>query len=156
MLHVIGWKVYIHFFPPFLFVFSGLGYLGVENPARAVSQVSTVCLKEWVFVSRGFFGFFLFLFRAAPVAYGGSHARGWIGAAAASLCHGHSNARSELCLWPNHSSWQGWLLNSLSEARDWTSIPMDTSQIRFRLDTMGTPRVYFLKLRCNLHVSTFM
>ena len=39
--------------------------------------------------------FFLFFFlRAAPMAYESSQARGWIGAAAASLCHSHSNARS--------------------------------------------------------------
>ena len=38
------------------------------------------------------------LFRAAPVAYGSSQARGQTGAVAASLCHSHSNARSKLCL----------------------------------------------------------
>ena len=45
-----------------------------------------------------FFFFFLCLFRAAPGAYGDSQARGLIGAAAAGLCHSHSNARSEPCL----------------------------------------------------------
>ena len=39
--------------------------------------------------------FFFFLPRAALVAYGGSRARGLIGAAAAGLNHSHSNARSE-------------------------------------------------------------
>ena len=34
---------------------------------------------------------FACLFRAAPVAYGGSQARGPIGATAAGLCHSHSN-----------------------------------------------------------------
>ena len=46
---------------------------------------------------------FIYLFsplRAAPVAYGGSQARGQIGAAAAGLRHSHSNTRSEQCLWP--------------------------------------------------------
>ena len=37
---------------------------------------------------------------AAPAAYGGSQARGPIGAAAAGLHHSHSNAGSELCLQP--------------------------------------------------------
>ena len=46
------------------------------------------------------FFFFFFLFRAAPTAYGGSQARGPIGAIAASLCHSHSNARSKPCLRP--------------------------------------------------------
>ena len=41
------------------------------------------------------FCFVLFV-RATPTAYRGSQARGRIGAAAASLHHSHSNARSEL------------------------------------------------------------
>ena len=44
------------------------------------------------------FGLFVFS-RAAPVACGGSQARGRIGAVAPSLRHGHSNARSKQCLW---------------------------------------------------------
>jgi len=38
------------------------------------------------------------LFRATPMAYGGSQARGPIGAVAAGLRHSHSNTRSELRL----------------------------------------------------------
>ena len=38
------------------------------------------------------------LFRAVPAAYGGSQARGLIGAVATSLQHRHSNTRSEPCL----------------------------------------------------------
>ena len=37
---------------------------------------------------------------ATPMAYGGSQARGLIGAVAAGLRHSHSNTGSELCLWP--------------------------------------------------------
>ena len=50
--------------------------------------------------------FFLFcfvfcFFRATPAAYEGfQEAGGLIGATADSLCHSHSNARSELCLKP--------------------------------------------------------
>ena len=45
------------------------------------------------------FGFvFLPSLRAAPMAYGGSQARGLIGAVAAGLRQSHSNARSEPCL----------------------------------------------------------
>ena len=46
-----------------------------------------------------FFCFFAFS-RAAPVAHGGSQARGLIGAVAAGLCHSHSNAGSQLRLQP--------------------------------------------------------
>ena len=43
----------------------------------------------------------LFDFRAISVSYGSSWARdGGIGAAAAGLCHSHSNARSKPCLQP--------------------------------------------------------
>ena len=45
------------------------------------------------------FVFFVFL-KVAPAAYGCSQARGLIGAVAASLCHKHSNMRSELRLRP--------------------------------------------------------
>ena len=41
-----------------------------------------------------------FFFRAAPVAYGDSQARGLIGAVPAGLGHSHSNARSEPHLRP--------------------------------------------------------
>ena len=37
----------------------------------------------------------------------------------------------ELC----HSSWQSWISNSLIEARNWTCILMDTSQIHFHCTT---------------------
>ena len=51
-----------------------------------------------------FFFFCLFclfaFFRAAPVAYGDSQARGLIGAVAAGLHHSHSNTRSEPHLQP--------------------------------------------------------
>ena len=42
--------------------------------------------------------FFFCLFRAAPTAYGGSQARGLIGAVAAGLRHSHSNTGSKPCL----------------------------------------------------------
>ena len=43
---------------------------------------------------------FVCLFRSAPMAYGGSQARGRIGATTAGLCHNHSHARSEPHLRP--------------------------------------------------------
>ena len=42
-----------------------------------------------------------------------------------------------------HSSWQCWILNLLSEARDQTHILMDASQIPFHCTTMGTPGFFF-------------
>ena len=58
-----------------------------------------------VFVCLNFFSFFLSffffcLFRVAPMAYGGSQARGLIGAVAIGLHQSHSNTGSKLGLWP--------------------------------------------------------
>ena len=49
--------------------------------------------------TQGFGGFFG-LFRAPPMAYGGSPARGRVGAVATSLHYSHSNASSQLSLQP--------------------------------------------------------
>ena len=48
------------------------------------------------------FNFFILknIFRAAPVAYGGSQARGRVGATVAGLGHSHSHARSKPHLQP--------------------------------------------------------
>ena len=67
------------------------------------------CQKQELWNNKLRFGFLLLLllfffsfclFRATPEAYGGSQAKGRIGAAAASLHHGHSNAGSKPCLQP--------------------------------------------------------
>ena len=62
-----------------------------------------------------FFFFFFCLFRAEPMAYGSSQARGWIRAASTCL---------------HHSLWQLQILNPLSEARDGIQFLMDTSRIQ--------------------------
>ena len=65
------------------------------------------------------------------MAYGGSQARGRIGAAAASL---------------HHNSGQHQILNPLSEARDRTGNLMVPGQIHFCCTTTGTPeRFVFFK-----------
>ena len=61
-------------------------------------------------VTNNFFLSFVF-FRATPSAYGGSQARGWIGAVTAGLHHSHSNAR---CLLHIKLGWAG----------DWTCVPV--------------------------------
>ena len=40
----------------------------------------------------------------------------------------------------HHSSWQHWIPDPLSKARDQTRILLDTSQIHFHCATMGTPK----------------
>ena len=45
----------------------------------------------------------------------------------------------------HHSSWQCWILNPLSEARDQTRVLMDTSQAFYGQVTMGTPLIPALR-----------
>ena len=64
-------------------------------------QMQKTCSSLSIF--HGIFILFIiiiFAFWAAPVAYGGSQARGQIRATAAGLCHSHSNITSELRLRP--------------------------------------------------------
>ena len=72
--------------------------------------------------------FFFFFFFATPAAYGSSQARAQIGASAPGL---------------HHSSWQHWILNSLSKARDWLRILMDTSGVCYHWATTATPWTSF-------------
>ena len=61
-------------------------------------------LKESIAISffhnSSFLFVLFFLFRAIPIAYGSSQARGQIGAAAAGLHYSHSNTGSKPCLQP--------------------------------------------------------
>ena len=94
-----------------------------------ISRPKMRCLKMYFWV---WFLFLLCLFRNTPKAYGGSQARGQIGAVAASLCHSHSNSRSKPHLQPTPQLMT--TLNPfhpLSAARDRTCILVDASQICF-------------------------
>ena len=82
-------------------------------------------------------------FRAAPVAYGNSQASSLIRAAAASLCHSHSNARSKQCLRPTPQ-----LIAMLNEARGQTHILMDASWVH---NPLSHNRNSCTCLLCDLH-----
>ena len=107
--------------------------------------------------------FFFLLFRAAPMAYGGSQAKGRIRTTAAGLLyshsHSHSHAGSQPRLRPtpqltaildlscirdlHHSSQQHQILNPLIEARDRTCNLMVPSWICFCCTRRGTPDSFF-------------
>ena len=62
-------------------------------------------LKENAFysgmlITMVFRAFLFLLFRATPMAYGGSQTRGPVGATPAGPYHNHNNARSKPCLQP--------------------------------------------------------
>ena len=87
-----------------------------------------------------FFSSFLFyFFRAIPATYGGSQAKGQIGATAAGVAT--ATATQDLIYVCNlhHSSRQCQIPNSLSQVRDRTQNLRVTIQIRFRCATMGPP-----------------
>ena len=73
--------------------------------------------------------FFLFVFRAVPETYGGSQARGWVGAIAAGLYH---------------STWQRRSFNPLSKARDRTSNLIVPSRFVNHGAMIGTPHWWVL------------
>ena len=102
---------------PLIFILPDLLYYYYSSNA---SQLC-LCIHKLIFL-------IFLLLRAAPTAYGSSQARGWIGAEAAGL---------------HHSSRQHWILNPLSEDRDWTHDLMVTSWIRFCCATMRTPKIFF-------------
>ena len=79
------------------------------------------------------------IFRADPVAHGGSQVRGLIGATGANLYHSHSNVGSSCVCDLHHSLWQHWILNPLSEARDRTHILMDVNWVCFHWATTENP-----------------
>ena len=87
--------------------------------------------------------FFLFLFfclfSAAPVAYGGSQARGRIRAVAASLHQATTMLDPSRICNLHHSSQHCWILIPLGKARDWTCVLMDATQIRSHWAMTGTP-----------------
>ena len=97
--------------------------------------------QHWIFVLLCLF------FRAAPLAYRSSWARGRIRAAIASLHHSHSKTQdpSRICDL-HHSSWQGRILNPLNKTRDRTCNLMVPSRVRFHCATTGKPQHWILNL----------
>ena len=85
------------------------------------------------------------LLSAAPVAYGGSQARGLIRAAASGLCHSHSKAGSEPCL-PPTPQLMAMPDPSSTEQGHWLNPCSSWMLVRFTncWATMGTPEVSIL------------
>ena len=82
---------------------------------------------------------FFLLFRAAPMAYGGSQARGPVGAKLPAYATATAMQEPSHICDLHHSSQQGQILNPLSEAKDRTRDLIVPSWIHFRCATTGTP-----------------
>ena len=88
-------------FGPIYFLFGHMYYFCHMNRLPKFSNFSLLTFflhnpKEILAFYTFSFSFLFCLFRAIPVAYESSQARGWIGAVAADIHHSHSNSRSEL------------------------------------------------------------
>ena len=144
---VPGLTLYPTFFYPFL-------KLGMERYRRIFNFLDFYLLGfviKFVLIC-SFVHLFIYshLFRAAPVAFGGSQARGPFGAVASGLYHSHSNTGSESCLWPTSQFTAHWILNPLSKARDWTCAFIDASWMCFCWAMTETPILYFRHISSNL------
>ena len=95
--------------------------------------ISSLAVLRSIFTH--FFFFFFGLFRATPGSYGSFQARSQIRAYITATA---MQDLSRICNL-HHSSQQCQILNPLSEARDRTSVLMDTSWIRYCCTTVGTP-----------------
>ena len=69
------------------------------------------------------------LFLVEPLAYGGSQARGQIGATAVIYTTATAMPDPSRVCHLHHSSWQCRILNPLRKARDQNCVLMDTSQV---------------------------
>ena len=87
--------------------------------------------------------FFFPLFRAACVAYGGSQAGSELELPLPACTTATATWDPRHVCNLHHSSWQRWLLNPLSQARDQTCILMDTSRARYSWATTGTSPITF-------------
>ena len=56
--------------------------------------------------------------------------------------HSHSKPDPSCTCDLHHTSWQRWIFNSLSKARDQTHILMDTSQVHYHWATRREPIIY--------------
>ena len=100
-------------------------------------QALEICQVQGPIVPLYYYCYYYYcLFRAAPTPYGGSQARGRIGAVATGLNHSHSNG---------DNSRQHQILNPLREVRDRTRNLMVPSQIHFCRTMMGTPQLYHFR-----------
>ena len=106
-----------------------------ETPRKHLflSQVPSLTLPHYLGRQHLFFFFVFCPFKATPMAYRGSQARGPIGTVAAGLHHSHS-----ICDL-HHRYWQCWIVNLQSEARDRTHNLMVLSWIHFFCAMTGTP-----------------
>ena len=133
LFHSFLWLNNIHMY--IFFIYSSVNDLGCFHVLDIVNSAAVNIVVD--------ISFFFLLFRAAPIAYGGSQARGRIRTMAAGLCHSHRNAGSKIHLWPTLQLRATLDLWPLSKARGWIHILMDTSWIHFPCTMTGSPYIFW-------------
>ena len=88
-------------------------YSSGENICKSISDKGLISRKK-----KNIYIYIFCLFRAAPVVYGDSQARGPIRAVDTGLHHHHSNTRAKPHLQPTPRSQQCWILNPVSVTRE--------------------------------------
>ena len=91
-----------------------------------------------------FFCFLLYFFRVVPAAYGSSQVRVRLKVQLLAYTIPTAMQDSSHVCDLQHTSWQPWVLNPLSEARDQTCILMDTSQGHNPLSHNGNSSVLLM------------
>ena len=103
-----------------------------------------LCFLEVFIFQIVFIYLFTLLFGAKPTVYGGSQARGLIGAIAASSTTATAMPDLSHVCGLQRSSQQLHILNPRSEVRDRTRNLMVPSQINFLCTTTGTPETWYI------------
>ena len=106
-----------------------------DNKNKLIFFQKVVFFSFFSFPFLSFFFFFFFIFRAAPIAYGGSQAKGSNWSCSYSLHHSHSNARSL-----THR-----VRPEIKPASSWIPVGFVTHWA-----TMGTPKKTFFKHLSNM------
>jgi len=121
----------------------------------AHGKARSVCFK-WNNISFLFLSFFLFFFLVSLGLHSQHMEVPRLGVESELPSYTTATAmRNPSCVFDlHHSSWQCWILNPLSKARDQTHILMDTSQIHFCCATMGTHGTIFLTLHYEYDCNT--
>ena len=139
------------------------GHFHLSLACSFASAQNLTALEFWVFLSVSMLYFTLFYFILSIISLSLCLSQSFLGAAPAA--YRRSQARDRIralqllayttatAMWDlsricdlNHSSWHCWILNPLSEARDWTWVLMDTSHVHFCGATMGTPLCYIINV----------
>ena len=123
-------------------------FLRLRDVTLYVLYVCMLFFPQLFFFFFGLLSFFVVVVVAiswaAPAAYGGSQARGWIGAEATGLCQSHSNADPYTTAHGNARSLTHWARAGTEPATSWFLVGFVN-----HFATTGTPQTSFTLRKCD-------